>query len=138
MKLFLQKNAKFSRRWGQSPQTPIGLRRLGALPPEPQHTPPQLQISGYAPGQKCLRPRTQAQVLQKKSSKHFFRRSPISSNKSLPKFFSGDLQNFNNSKKVLSSSRGQANFRGLEAKDLTFEAKDFKMCPRGLHLGYLL
>ena len=35
---------------------------------------------------------------------------------------------------MLSSSRGQANFRGLEAseaKDLTFEAKDFKMCPRG-------
>ena len=30
---------------------------------------------------------------------------------------------------LLSSSRGQANFRGLEAK-----AKDFKMCPRGLHL----
>ena len=39
---------------------------------------------------------------------------------------------------LLSSSRGQANFRGLEAKakDLTFEAKakNFKMCPRGLHL----
>ena len=42
---------------------------------------------------------------------------------------------------VLSSSRGQANFRGfepwgLEAEDLTFtaKAKDFKMCPRGLHL----
>ena len=39
---------------------------------------------------------------------------------------------------MLSSSREQANFRGLEAKDLTFEAKakDFKMCPRGLHLWY--
>ena len=41
---------------------------------------------------------------------------------------------------VLSSSRGQGNFRGLEAKakakDLTFEAKakDLKICPRGLHL----
>ena len=34
---------------------------------------------------------------------------------------------------MLSSSRGQANFRGLEAKDLTFEAKakGFKICPRG-------
>ena len=30
---------------------------------------------------------------------------------------------------MLSSSRGQANFRGLEAK-----AKEFKMYPRGLHL----
>ena len=52
---------------------------------------------------------------------------------------------------MLSSSRGQANFRGLEgleakAKDLTFEAKakDFKMCPRGqgrprgLHLCHFL
>ena len=42
---------------------------------------------------------------------------------------------------MLSLSRGQANFRGLEAKakDLTFEAKakDFKMCPRGLHLWLL-
>ena len=42
---------------------------------------------------------------------------------------------------MLSSSRGQANFRGLEAKakDLTFEAKakakDFKMCPRGRPRG---
>ena len=40
---------------------------------------------------------------------------------------------------LLSSSRGQANFRGLEAKakDLTFEAKakDFKMCPRGRPRG---
>ena len=34
---------------------------------------------------------------------------------------------------MLSSGGGQANFRGLEAKakDLTFEAKNFKMCPRG-------
>ena len=38
---------------------------------------------------------------------------------------------------MLSSSRGQANFRGLEAKakDLTFEAKDFKICPRGRPRG---
>ena len=41
---------------------------------------------------------------------------------------------FHSTKIVLSSSRGHRNFRGLvgfEAKDLTFEAKDFKMCPRG-------
>ena len=55
----------------------------------------------------------------------------ISTKKRFPKNFSSTPQNFNNSKIVLSSSRGQANFRGLEAKDLTFEAKDFKMCPRG-------
>ena len=39
---------------------------------------------------------------------------------------------------MLSSSRWQGNFQELEAKvkDLTFEAKakNFKMCPRGLHL----
>ena len=34
---------------GASPQTPIGLRRLGALPPDPQNSPP-LRISVYAPG----------------------------------------------------------------------------------------
>ena len=33
--------------WGIDPQTPIGLRRLGA-PPPPQNSPP-LRISGYAP-----------------------------------------------------------------------------------------
>ena len=41
MKLFLQKNAKFSclRRLGALPPTPIGLRRLGAPPPYPQTAP---------------------------------------------------------------------------------------------------
>ena len=34
---------------GLCPQTP-GLRRLGAPPPDPQTAPPQLRISGYAPG----------------------------------------------------------------------------------------
>ena len=43
---------------------------------------------------------------------------------------------FNHSKTMLSSSRGQINFpafAGFEAKvkDLSFEAKDFKMCSRG-------
>ena len=74
MKLFLQKNAKFLSAWGSAPkppafggwgfcsQTPIGLRRLGAQPPEangPQDKtalpiapkqPSTLRISGYAPG----------------------------------------------------------------------------------------
>ena len=74
MKLFLQKNAKFSSAggsaphtpvppaaggfapktpasgsWGLRPQTPIGLRRLGLRPQTPQTAPP-LRISGYAPG----------------------------------------------------------------------------------------
>ena len=35
MKLFLQKNAKLER-LGLRPQTPIGLRQLKALPPNPQ------------------------------------------------------------------------------------------------------
>ena len=82
---------------------------------------------------------------KKKVFKNFFQAKKVFKN-----FFSGDLylrkpeqrslqifrmvsgvfqQNFNNSKIVLSSSRGQANFRGLEAK-----AKDFEMCSRGLHL----
>ena len=77
--------------------------------------------------------------------------------KGLHKNFSGDLQKKRSSQKnvfqkifqalhkiltiqkiMLSSSQGQANFRGLEAK-----AKDFKMCPRGqgrprgLHLCHL-
>ena len=58
MKLFLQRNAKFSSAsvppaaggfapkppasgsWGLRPQTPIGLRRLGAPPPDPPDSPP--------------------------------------------------------------------------------------------------
>ena len=62
MKLFLQKNSKFSSAGGSAPrppclrrlgalpltsQTPIGLWRLGAPPPDPQNCPP-LRISGYA------------------------------------------------------------------------------------------
>ena len=106
-------------------------------------------------GQECSRPRTQVQVLplppKKRSPQKFFRRSP--KKKGLHKNFSSDLPKKNVFHKifqalyiiltikkiVLSSSRGQANFRGLEAeaKDLTFEAKDFKICPRGLHLCIL-
>ena len=49
---------------------------------------------------------------KKRSSKNF---SGDLQKKRFSKIFSGDLQNFNNSKKVLSSSQGQGNFRGLEA-----------------------
>ena len=54
MKLFLQKNTKFSSAGGSGggglfPQTPIGLWRLDA--PPPPNTTPQLRISGYAPAQ---------------------------------------------------------------------------------------
>ena len=79
-------------------------------------------------------PRTQAQVLSKKkkrSLQKFFRRSPKTKTKKkgLHKIFSSDLHKKTFSKKffkrstkfltiqkiVLSSSRGQVNFRGLEA-----------------------
>ena len=60
------------------------------------------------------------------------------SKKKVIKIFSGDLQNFNNSKNsaVLEPKTEQfSRTWGFEAKDLTFEAKakDFKMCPWGLH-----
>ena len=57
MRLFLQKNAKFSSAGGSAP-TPPCLQRLGALPSNPQPpaagsfaqtAPPPLRISGYAP-----------------------------------------------------------------------------------------
>ena len=60
MKLFLQKNAKFSSAGGSAPRPPC-LRRLGASPPHPHWPPaaggsapdpqtaPPLRISGYAP-----------------------------------------------------------------------------------------
>ena len=111
-------------------------------------------------GQTLSRPRTgmleakakdqghKAQVLSKKkkkrSSRKIFKRSPLKN--VFQKIFQALHKILTFQKIVLSSSRGQTNFRGLEAKakDLTFEAKDFKMCPRGqgrprgLHLCYLL
>ena len=56
IKLFLQKNAKFralgarspdpraSGGWGLCPHTPIGLWQLGALPPDPQNSPPHCEF----------------------------------------------------------------------------------------------
>ena len=105
-------------------------------------------------GQECSRPRTKdtrASALQKKkvftkifqaiSKKKVFAKifQAISTKKRFPKNFSTAPQNFNNSKNsaILEPRTGQfSRTRGLKAKDLTFEAKakDFKMCPRGLHL----
>ena len=72
-------------------------------------------------GQTLLRPRprtkdTSGSALQnKRSSQKFFRRSP-KKKKGLHKNFSCDLHKILTIQKiVLSSSRGQANFRGLEA-----------------------
>ena len=70
---------------------------------------------------------------KKRSSQKCFKRSPLKN--VFQKSFQALHKILTFQKIVLSSSRGQANFRGLEAKakDLTFEAKakDFKMCPRG-------
>ena len=79
-------------------------------------------------------------IKKKRSSHNFFKRSP--QNNVFQKIFQALHKILTIQKIVLSSSRGQANFRGLEAKDLTFKAKDFKMCPRGqgrprgLHFWY--
>ena len=72
------------------------------------------------------------QKLKKKSSPKFFRRS--SKKKRFPKNVSGAPQNFYNSKTsaVLEPRTSQfLRTRGFKAKDLTFEAKGFKMCSRG-------
>ena len=75
-----------------------------------------------------------SQKKKKRSSQKFFKRSPQKN--VFQKIFQALHKILTIKKIVLSSSRGQANFRGLEAKakDLTFEAKDLKICPRGLHL----
>ena len=84
--------------------------------------------------------RTQAQVLSKiKKSLHKSFLGNLQK-KRFPKNFSSAPQNFNNSKNsaVLEPRTGQfSKTWGLEAKakDLTFEAKDFKMCPRGRPRG---
>ena len=61
---------------------------------------------------------------KKRSSQKFSKRSPRKN--VFQKIFQALHKTLAIQKIVLSSSRGQANFRGLEAK-----AKDFKMCPRG-------
>ena len=96
-------------------------------------------------------PRTQAQVfLKKRSSKIFFRRSPKEKNKKgLRKFFGRFLALSNEiltiQKRVLSSSREQGNFRGLEASrprpriskrvlEISTSANDASQCDRLTHL----
>ena len=80
--------------------------------------------------------------LQKKKKKKVFTKifQAISTEKRCLKNFSSAPQNFNNSKNsaVLEPRTGQfSRTWGLEAKDLTFEAKakDFKICPRGRPRG---
>ena len=68
--------------------------------------------------------------LKKKTFKNFFQ--AIATKIDLEKNFQAIYKILTIQKIVLSSSRGQGNFRRLEAK-----AKDFKICPRGLHLWYL-
>ena len=97
--------------------------RTGPKTALPRTDPPEAKdrnVRGQGQG-----PRTQAQVLSKKKDlqnffsgdvkkkvfKNFFQ--AFSSKKRLPKFFSDNLKNFK--KKLLSSSREQANFRRLEA-----------------------
>ena len=83
------------------------------------------------------------QAISKKKKKKVFTKifQAISTKKRFPKNFSTAPQNFNFPKNsaVLEPRTGQfSRTWGLEAKakDLTFEAKakDFKICPRGLHL----
>ena len=88
--------------------------------------------------QTLSRARTQAQVFSKKkkimSLKIFFRCSQKTKIKKSPKKTNfptkNDLQNFKDSKytAVLEPRTG------LFSRTCSFEAKDFKMCPRGLHL----
>ena len=75
-------------------------------------------------GQILSRPRTQAQVLSKKKVFTKIFQAISTKNTFSQKFFQALHKILTIQKLVLSSSRGQANFRGLEAKD-------FKMCPRG-------
>ena len=103
--------------------------------------------------QECSRPlpSKQAQVLSKKKGLHknfsgdlkkktkVFTKifQAISTKNVFQKNFLGAPQNCNNSKNsvVLEQRTGQfSRTWGFDAKDLTFEAKDFKMCPQGLHL----
>ena len=79
---------------------------------------------------------------KKKKKKRVFTKifQAISTKKRFPKNFSTAPQNFNFPKNsaVLEPRTGQfSRTSGLEAKakDLTFEAKDFKICPRGRPRG---
>ena len=78
MKLFLQKNTKFSSAGGSAPRPPC-LRRLESEPPDPRNSPP-LRISSYASGSHkgyvlfvCCRPASNsAQKIGLSLSEDFF------------------------------------------------------------------
>ena len=114
------------RKKNPKPRTRTALPRTDPL--EPKNRNARGQSQGHR--RKCF---------QKKKNmfKKYFRRSPKEkfqafSKKRSSKNFSGDLQNLNNSKSsaVLEPRTGQysrtGGFEGM--------AKDFKMCPRGIHL----
>ena len=67
-------------------------------------------------------------ISKKKVFKNFFQ-AFFSKQTSSKTFFQAIYKSSTTQKKVLSSSGGQGNFRGLEAKHLIFKVKDFKMCP---------
>ena len=73
----------------------------------------QIFFSGVLQKKKIFTKNFRAISKKEKVSKNFF--LAFSKKSSVEKNFSADLQNFNHSKIVLSSSRGQGNFRGLEA-----------------------
>ena len=99
-----------------------------------------LEAKAKDQGHKRKRSPKKKKKVKKKKKKVFTKIfQAISSKKRFLKNFSSAPQNFNNSKNsaVLEPRTGQfSRTWGLEAKDLTFEAKakDFKMCPRRLHL----
>ena len=77
-----------------------------------------------------LETKDQRHMRQMFSVKNVFKQifQAISKKKGLQNFFSGDLQNFNDLKNstVLEQMTGQfSRAWGFEAKDLTFEAKNF-------------
>ena len=73
-------------------------------------------------------------MLEAKAEDHEHRHKCSPKKKGLQKFFSGDLQNFNDSKNGIAlESRRAVSPPPLE--NLTFEAKDFKMCHRGRTRG---
>ena len=92
-------------------------------------------------GQTLSRPKTEmlktkdtsASVLKKKGLQKFFQ--AFSSKKRLLKFFFQAIYKISTIQKkgAVLEPRTAGNFRGLEAK-----AKDFKLCPRGLHLWFSL
>ena len=121
----------------KSPRPKTDFLRTGFLEAKDRNA----QGQGHKAQEKDLRAK-KSQLLQN---------SGILKKKGFHKFYAGsqaffytkkkshDLGPFLTNQKIVLSSTEDRAFRGLEgyeAKDLTFEikAKDFKMCPQGLHL----